>query len=238
MASYFLAPHVYVCEIRGTAVLLDLRSQRYLGINARQVPLLRRIVRDWPGLGADVDRESTAVSTEAMQLGATFLRRGLLSKDPSSRHETAPPLPVLEIRPADILSARATPAHLARLYAAWIYASYQLGARRLERTVRRVQSRKALWAKNGRADRNDAERVYELASIFCKLRPLVFATREACLLDSLTLIEFLAQYGHFPVWIIAVSCPRFTAHSWVQLDQTVLNDSVDRTATYRPILAI
>ena len=76
----------------------------------------------------------------------------------------------------------------------------------------------------------------ELVAGFQRLRPLLFSTREACLFNSLALIEFLAQHDCYPHWVFGVRARPFAAHCWVQLDHTVLNDGVEHVSRYTPIM--
>lgn len=236
MKRYFLSPHVYACETGAGAVLLDARSQRYIAIGPQQLQTLRHIVRNWPG-SKEAD---PAPPADPDQLAAIWLRRGLLTTEPPdsqdlARCEPSVEQPARELGLADVLSARSTATHAVRTFLAWASASYALRARRFGAVVSTVRGRKAQQAPH--QDSSPAA-MTELAAIFCKLRPLFFTTRAACLLDSLTLIELLAQYGHYPQWIIAVSSPPFAAHSWVQLGDMVLNDALERITTYRPILVV
>jgi hypothetical protein len=73
---------------------------------------------------------------------------------------------------------------------------------------------------------------------FVHLRPLFYTTREACLLDSLTLTHFLARYGVFPTWVFGVKTDPFYAHCWVQQGDFVFNDSPDFIKGFSPILVV
>jgi hypothetical protein len=52
------------------------------------------------------------------------------------------------------------------------------------------------------------------------------------------LSEFLARHGIHPVWIFGVQARPFAAHCWLQLNGTVLNDTVDHVIGYTPIMAV
>jgi hypothetical protein len=57
-------------------------------------------------------------------------------------------------------------------------------------------------------------------------------------LNSLALVEFLAQHNVFPDLVLGVSPAPFSAHCWVQWGGVVLNDAFDRAASHTPILVI
>jgi hypothetical protein len=62
--------------------------------------------------------------------------------------------------------------------------------------------------------------------------------RGACLLQATWLLEILAQEGFAADWVFGVRTWPFSAHCWVQVGDTVLNDSVERVAPYRAILKV
>jgi hypothetical protein len=59
-----------------------------------------------------------------------------------------------------------------------------------------------------------------------------------CLLDSFALQRFLTRRGLRPQLVVGVRLNPFTAHCWVQEDDIVLNDAVERASTYTPILVV
>lgn len=66
----------------------------------------------------------------------------------------------------------------------------------------------------------------------------MFRSNNACLFDSLTLINFLAYFGIFPQWIFGVRSDPFAAHCWVQQDGMVFNDSIEHVIRYKPIMVV
>jgi hypothetical protein len=84
----------------------------------------------------------------------------------------------------------------------------------------------------------DAQAAFPLSDLvhtFLSLRPL-YPREYLCLFDSLCLVHFLAQFGHFPQWIFGVKLEPFGAHCWVQSGDVVLNDTVEVIGQYTPIL--
>jgi hypothetical protein len=84
----------------------------------------------------------------------------------------------------------------------------------------------------------DADTVRPLVTAFVYLRPLFFTSKEACLLDSLTLVNFLAGYSVFPQWVFGVKTDPFYAHCWVQQGGFVFNDTPDYIRGFSPILVV
>lgn len=80
-------------------------------------------------------------------------------------------------------------------------------------------------------------RVTEAAIAFNRTRPYVpIETR--CLIDSLSMVRFLAKRGLHSNLVMGVACDPFSAHAWVQHGALVLNDSVGNAQAYAPILVI
>jgi len=79
-----------------------------------------------------------------------------------------------------------------------------------------------------------AETAVASARIFERVRPYVPVTPK-CLLDSLSLVHFLAKCGIQAKLVLAVACDPFSAHAWAQYEEIVLNDTVGNTWNYVPI---
>jgi hypothetical protein len=60
----------------------------------------------------------------------------------------------------------------------------------------------------------------------------------ACLYQSCQLFHALAGAGLWADWVFAVRTWPFRAHCWIQVDDLVLNDTVDHVASYDPILVV
>lgn len=59
-----------------------------------------------------------------------------------------------------------------------------------------------------------------------------------CLLDSISLVRFLARRGVPAKLFFGVTHTPFSAHCWAQVDDLVLNDSVGNVAAYTPICVV
>lgn len=233
MSTYFVSEHVSVCATPDAAVLLDLRANKYHGLNRQQACALALLVHGWPGpCGEDVDaRESTEFADQLVHLG-------LLTKNPEHGKTATPPqLPRLQLRlhewEGEWPAVRA--AHWWRFVRAALRAKLSLRLRSVESIVRGVQRRKAS-ATNGRPQ--DLAKLREVTAIYCALRPFFYTQKNYCLLDSLVLIEFMALHDLFPTWVIGVTATPFSAHSWVQVDEYVLTCAVHSAYEFMPILAV
>jgi hypothetical protein len=52
------------------------------------------------------------------------------------------------------------------------------------------------------------------------------------------MIEFLAAFGVLGSWVFGVQTLPFGAHCWVQLGDTVINDTVEHVRGYTPIMMV
>lgn len=80
-------------------------------------------------------------------------------------------------------------------------------------------------------------RVAEAANAFNRVRPYV-PIETSCLIDSLSMVRFLAKRGLHSDLVLGVACDPFSAHAWVQHGALVLNDSVGNALAYVPIRVI
>lgn len=77
----------------------------------------------------------------------------------------------------------------------------------------------------------------DAAIAFRQARPFV-PIRPCCLLDSLSLVEFLARRGLFATVVFGVIGDPFSAHCWVQARDLVLNDTVGNVSAHTPIRSL
>jgi len=81
------------------------------------------------------------------------------------------------------------------------------------------------------------ERMTEAATAFNRVRPFV-PVETCCLIDSLSMVRFLAKRGLHAHLVMGVACDPFSAHSWVQYGPLVLNETVGTAQAYVPIRVI
>ena len=55
---------------------------------------------------------------------------------------------------------------------------------------------------------------------------------------SFVLLRFLQRSGLNARWVIGVRTWPFSAHCWLQIDDTALDDAWERLVVYEPILAV
>jgi len=240
-ASYFLSQHVHVCIAGNQVVLLDLERDKYLALARTQS--LAAWVRGWPApAGRAVSAAELVGSLEGEnpenRLLARMISEGLVVTDPAQGKEASPV--VMQQANATLVEfemsvrPRVALGHLGNLAAAFAAAKWSLKYRHIKEVVR------AAGARKGRVPSIEANirTIRPLVAAFIYLRPLFYTVHNACLLDSLTLLHFLARYRVFPTWVFGVQTEPFYPHCWVQQGDIVFNDTPDRIRGYSPILVI
>jgi hypothetical protein len=240
MREYLLSPHVYLCITEDHAVLLDLQRDKYVGVGRAQMNALAARILGWPATGAAADGTSSPRDESADVVLSKMLAAGMLTTDHAVGKE-AHPLAMerversllhadLEVQP--VIGV----ADVARFLHAAGISGLSLRWRSIESVVARVRERKARHAAASSAADHDAARA--LVGAFVHLRPLLFGAQDACLFDSLAIVELLARREIFPTWVFGVQTAPFAAHCWVQDGPIVFNDTPERVRRFTPILAI
>lgn len=240
MREYFLLPHIYSCLTDDGIVLLDLKNDSYHGIGRNELRMLQFVVLGW-NYGDSSGAEDTSLITERYIAKVTSIAEALVARNFLTRDrllgKSASPVNIYSrnaISFCEITGSQPRILHAAHLLMAWLIASAKLRFWSLEEIVENVKSKKARFTQATQEDM----KARTLAAIFCYLRPLLFTARDACLFDSLVLVEFLASFNIYPSWVFGVKTQPFYAHSWVQYNDIVLNDTVEHTRAFTPILAI
>ncbi|MGB6143433.1 MAG: lasso peptide biosynthesis B2 protein [Rhodanobacter sp.] len=81
------------------------------------------------------------------------------------------------------------------------------------------------------------QRLLKAATNFNRVRPYV-PVEMCCLIDSLSMIRFLAKQGLHAHLVMGVACDPFSAHAWVQHGPLVLNETVGTAQNYVPIRVV
>jgi len=236
-ASFLLSPHTFVCRTSDHVVFLDLKRDAYSAVPPADVPLLTSLIHGWPSHPEEVPR-SESHSGKGYAIALELEEADLITRDTrfgKSAHtvHTDAAHSTLWREFSDTRSVR-----LGELYnfmRAWWSVSYMVKRWPLSRTVERVRARR----REQRWRTEDYARVSGLVSVYAALQPYAFSPVDACLRNSLTLVEYLAYYTYFPDWLFGVRLdPAWAAHSWVQKDDVVLNDTIEHISTYSPIMVV
>jgi hypothetical protein len=240
--AYQLSRHTHVCVTAEGAILLDLKSDAYLGVTLTQARALANLVEGWPDLPV-LQEPSPSILTEASSLAQALQSRGILeSRDGYSpgEHVASAPLSLVPLAREELIQWQHMPSkhisatHIAAFLRALLITLARLRCASMESIVQhlRARRRRSTETKVG----FDVEKARLLVSAYEHIRTWAFTRRGRCLLDSLTLLEFLASYDIYPSWVIGVRARPFAAHSWLQHEQLVLNGTPALVRTFTPIL--
>ena len=216
---------------------MDLERDKYVAVPGYR---LASRVLGWPIGSLPTTDSLQGADADADALVSQMLAHGMLVSDP---HVGKPAIPVATARASrglefDLDSRPETGgALLWRFGCSCLRARMSLKLRPIQSIVEAVRDRKVRLARVS-CPQADPARLRALVGAFIRLRPLFYTLWAACLLDSLTLLHFLAAEGIHPDWVFGVKTEPFDAHCWVQQDEVVLNDAPDRVRQYSPILIV
>ena len=218
-------------------VFSDLRDDMYRCLSLRDTQVALRLFPEFQERDA---RESPDTTIRNPELTKDVVRQlaenGLLADNESDGKAIAP------VRTPAITSSILSDApntrppvrigHRVLFLRSCVMASAKLRFQSLRRIVRSVERRSRRRRTYSSSDNTE---LLELVAVFHHLRPY-YVREYLCRFDSLALIEFLAHYSHFPQWVFGVKGDPFRAHCWVQSGHCLLNDSIDGTNRYTPIM--
>lgn len=220
MTYLALAPDVSFCLVGGDPVFLDLARDKYLRLGGESARAIHRLAS---GEGEEI-------------------------LDPGSRDRlVATRLFVASAEPAPIRSVEAPMARTSliedrteRAAPGWLLLPEALGGLlTVKRALARGRLRHAVDkhrnAKRRAGDVAELERIISDVEAYLALRPLL-PVQPSCLPDSLALARFLRRRGAYPDLVFGVKLAPFGAHCWLQLEGTVLNDSLGNVCDFTPIL--
>ncbi len=235
--AYFLSVHVYCCEFDDGAILLDLRSDTYIGIDAQHLSNLRARIGNWPDSDRS-DREVEPHDVSASEcLLLDLLSRGVLTTTPTSRQSSPAPNPTTALTVTSSESTRSgiPLTNIAQFFIALLVVMSCLKRNRLPALLGWLRQRQSSIHRGNVVTREEI--VKRLAS-FLRLRIWCYTAHQRCLFDSLVLTVFLTNAKIPCTFVIGVASKPFLAHSWVQIGDSVLNDTAEHTQNFKTILTI
>jgi len=236
-----LASHVCACEVGGQVILLDLRANRYMGIDASAVAMLAGRVDNLPVPTCQAPQLSPRPSNERGAFAERLVSQGLLvavtnNDGSASFRPTALDEATSSLDLSDAASHQSVNAgRFADFLRSTARAAWWLRTRSLYSIATTLSAGKNI---SGACDAGIAHRMKQCAATYERLRPLLLTANEKCLFDSLAMVGFLAAENLYPRWVIGVKTRPFGAHAWVQAGNTVLNDQHEYVRQFRPILAV
>jgi hypothetical protein len=224
-------------------VLLDLKRDKYLGIGREETEILGNAVQGWPRplWAPTLEGYAVQVKPRTDELCSSMLESGLLIRVQDGGM-ASPAVAQRRDMKGDWISvgdelevkSAVTFRHCVHFTVAYLWARCSLAWRPFLATVEEVRVRKAgcILAKQSW----HISQVAGVVDVFRRLRPLLFAAEGHCLLHALTLIRFLSSYEFYPEWVIGVTTQPWSAHSWVQWGDYLLDSNPEKVCAYTPIL--
>lgn len=210
LTEYWCAPHVYLAAVDDDLIALDLEEDRYTClVEAAQ---------------AIQPRPDGRVHLELDGLEQDLLQAGIITQSPLARRRPAFTRPQREATPSKASPLRDVfPAVIALARASAVFRGKSLPELircRLPRSARAVYP--------GLGDLLAAAR---------RARPWVPFEGE-CLKRSFLLRRFLASHGVETDWVFGVRTWPFAAHCWLQIDDVVVGDRLERVNRFTPIMRV
>jgi hypothetical protein len=235
---YFLSRDCYVCNTQGYWIILNVRRDKYLCVMQGDLTSIGSRVYGWQHHVGDAEScqylddrgdslidslVSSGVLTSNSDEGKAFVE----SENVASETAVAPSGPIGQAKAPLFCSAR--------FFLACTRIDWYLRKRKLPLALARIKRRRLRAGPSTGFTGGTSST--KLTSIFRSLRPL-YPRPYLCLFDSLALLEFLAVYHSYPRIVFGVVADPFQAHCWLQEENVLLNDDLERIGKYRRILSV
>lgn len=197
----------------------------YFGLDPENTALLHQAL--------DEPSEAESVTSP---VAAELIARGLLTTSRNASKIFLPPAttaPETSLLPVIDEPPRISVARVTSFLAICSSVALRLKLRPFQHSLEHFAQRKLRTAPD-----SNLERARELTRTFLHLRPLAYAARNRCLLDSLALAEFLARHGIRATCVFGVRANPFEAHCWLQIGSHVVNETPEMARRYVPILSV
>jgi hypothetical protein len=240
MNPYFLNRCTSFCATNDGIVFLNMRINRYFGLDKGNARVLQSAVANWPshniGSGDATDFSDAHAASVMQQLTAhgiltTIEADSRVPIQPSVRSDR-----VLQTTGLTTRSLRITYRQIVTFLLSVITVWVLLRLSNLQCLVERLDRRNKELSQRPRGV--DEARVRELVAAFRTISSWTYTRFNQCLFDSLVMSIFMQRCNVPVTFIIGVSSRPFAAHAWVQFRDAVLNDSLERIDGFTPIVAV
>jgi hypothetical protein len=237
MTRLLLSNDTFFCYFRDDVVLLRLTANRYSLLRAKEASFLHELSKSHacttPDSGNITAPDSGNAAAEAL------LQAGVLTRAREAGRPVEPTVASLPVEQLMELIPKSKPPFRAAHVAAFVWAAsvatfelalVTLRGKGFDGPVNRIRRRNARL-------RPAADEARNLVGIFNELR-IFWPRRYVCRFDSLALIHFLACFGVRAQWVFGVQIGPFAAHCWVQDEQRLYNDDLERIVEFQPIMVV
>ena len=239
--DYVVPDYIYTCATEAGVVVLDARRGKYSMVTSDRARSLEGVVQGWPALPL-MEFVAGHQTTPSSSLLKSLVDGGMVMPvaDLPLRVCERGAVSVAQEALLDAMAARDPPRihwrDVVLFFRSVMYATVMLKWRPFEALLFNFRQRKESRT-TGAVTRSIAQ-IRECVRIFCWLRPFAYAESDACLFDSVALMDFLYRHGVLADFFIGVRIRPFVAHSWVQAQGFALNGLPEYLAAYSPILSV
>lgn len=214
--NFGLGAGVSYCEVGGQLLFLDVRRDRYFCLSEASEAAFRRLA-----LGTE------PVAADAAALAGMIGDRLLL---PGAPPRPCPPVPRPQHSLVEQIEGSSSFAATLRAIADLTRARAALRLLGLARTLGSLPP-----ARRGADTATHLTRAMAVASAYQQASLLVSAL-DRCLPRSIAVASRCRRLGLPVALILGVRLQPFAAHCWVQLNETIVNDRLDKVRHFTPIL--
>lgn len=224
--TWHLSEDISFCRLDGRLYFLDLQRDCYFQLSRSLENILLDYLENPYDASIDVSMlvNHNLISQEMIAIGSTGQSKEIEHPDQS----------VLE---TPCLNGRIPPSVLLDVFLIVTMMHWQLRIRRLKPILCSLEAYRRARASFPHNETEVQHRVAEAATAFNSVRPYV-PIDTCCLIDSLSMIRFLAGRGMHAHLLMGVACDPFSAHAWVQHGHLVLNDTVGNAQAHIPVRVI
>lgn len=222
--SHILHPDLSFCNANGQLLFLDLGQDRYFCLP----PELEQAFVDSLAKGSCPDQENHArlfdlgILVSSAPASAPLLPRPSIEAPTRSFLETGYPTQKVRVSTRLEIATRIALTQLA------------LRTRPLKDELRAMVHKRDQLSELDREEFRNEEELIRAAALFEHVRPQI-PIRTCCLLDSLSLLQFLTARRFTASLVFGVIGEPFSAHCWIQYRDAVVNDTLGNARAHIPI---
>jgi len=218
--------NISFCELDGRLFFLDIQNDRYFQLSKALEHNLLRYLEAPDDAGIDV---SGLVKHNLLPLTTAIPYDGSVT-DIAIPSESVLETPCFDRRP---------PLDVVRdVFLVVSMMCWQLKVRHLKSILQALSDYRRTKTSHLVEDETELQQcLREAATVFNRVR-LYVPIETCCLIDSLSMVRFLAKRGLHAHLVMGVACDPFSAHAWVQHGPLVLNETVGTAQAHVPIRVI
>lgn len=225
MTQLRLHPDLSYCQVDGHLIFLDVRNDRYFSL----IGSMESAFVNYLDNGDAPDSSIYSLIKRKILIDGSADSDGealILTNNPT-RSAMENVVHAKRASARELLDTLATVCSIQR----------QLRTRSLKQVLQNLVSYRDKRPSKTSTPRQSEDHVLEAAAAFRRAR-LYVPIDTCCLLDSISMINFLAKRRLHADLVFGVTGTPFSAHCWAQHGTTVLNDALGHTSTFTPIRVI